>query len=170
MFKKILLAVVICIAAVSANAQTFKFGNINMGEIFNIMPETAQVQKEMEELQATYETEHTKMSEEYQKKVSDFLAEQDKLEKNIAEARAQEIDQLQQRIANFRDMAARDIQTQQQSKVAPIIEKINKAIQSVGEKNGFTYIFDLSQGNILFVSPSQCVDVLPLVKAELGIK
>ncbi len=49
MFKKILLAVVICIAAVSANAQTFKFGNINMGEIFNIMPETAQVQKEMEE-------------------------------------------------------------------------------------------------------------------------
>ena len=85
MFKKLLLAVIICIAAVSANAQTFKFGNINMGEIFNIMPETAQVQKEMEELQAKYETEHTKMAEEYQKKVSDFLAEQDKLEKNIAE-------------------------------------------------------------------------------------
>ena len=168
--KKILLAAALCIAAVSANAQTFKFGNINMSEIFNVMPETAQVQKELEELQAKYEAENTKMAEEYQKKVSDFLAEQETLEKNIAEARAQEIDQLQQRIQNFREMAGRDIQTQQQQKVAPIIEKINKAVQAVGEKNGFTYIFDLSQGNILFVSPTSCVDCLPLVKAELGIK
>lgn len=170
MIKKILFAVVICIAAVSANAQTLKFGNINTGEVFNAMPETAQVQKDMEDLQAKYETELTKMSEEYQNKVSGFLAEQENLEKNIAEARAQEIDQLQQRIANFREMAARDLQTQQQNKVAPIIEKINKAIAAVGEKNGFTYIFDISQGNILYFSPSQCVDCLPLVKAELGIK
>lgn len=170
MFKKFLLAAAICIAAVSANAQTFKFGNINMGEVFEAMPERAQVQKDMEDLQAKYESELTKMSEEYQNKVSGFLAEQENLEKNIAEARAQEIDQLQQRIQNFREMAARDLQTQQQTKIAPIIEKINKAVQAVGEKQGFTYIFDLSQGNILFVSQSQCVDVLPLVKAELGIK
>ena len=170
MIKKILFAVVICIAAVSANAQTFKFGNINMGEVFDAMPERAQVQKELEDLQAKYEAEITKMGEEYQNKVSSFLAEQETLEKNIAEARAQEIDQLQQRINNFREMAGRDISTQQQQKVAPIIEKINKAVQAVGEKNGFTYIFDLSQGNILFVSPTQCVDCLPLVKAELGIK
>ena len=93
-----------------------------------------------------------------------------KLEKNIAEARAQEIDQLQQRIQNFREMAAKDLQTQQQAKVAPIIEKINKAIQAVGEKEGFTYIYDISQGNILYFNPTQCIDVLPLVKKELGLQ
>lgn len=170
MFKKFLLAVAICIAAVSANAQTLKFGNIDTNAIFEAMPERAQIQKDMEDLQAKYESELTKMSEEYQNKVSGFLAEQESLEKSIAEARAQEIDQLQQRIQQFRDMAARDLQTQQQTKVAPVIEKINKAIQAVGEKNGFTYIFDLSAGNILFHSTTQCVDCLPLVKAELGIK
>lgn len=170
MFKKFLLAAAICVAAVSANAQNFKFGNVNMGEVFEAMPERAQVQKEMEDLQAKYETEMQKMGEEYQKKVNDFLAEQENLEKNIAEARAQEIDQLQQRIEQFRSMAQQDISRQQQTKVAPIIEKINKAIQAVGEKNGFTYIFDLSQGDVVFFSPSQCVDCLPLVKAELGIK
>ncbi len=165
--KKIMLFAVCAFLAMTASAQ--KFGNINMGEVFESMPERAVVQKEMEELQAKYETELSKMGDEYQKKVNDYLAEQDKLEKNIAEARAQEIDQLQQRIQNFREMAAKDLQTQQQSKVAPIIEKINKAIQAVGEKEGFTYIFDLSQGNILYASPSQCVDVLPLVKKELGL-
>ncbi len=166
--KKIMTLAVCAMLALTANAQ--KFGNINMGDIFEAMPERAQIQKEMEDLQAKYETELSKMGDEYQKKVSDYVAEQDKLEKNIAEARAQEIDQLQQRIQNFREMAAKDLQTQQQTKVAPIIDKINKAIQAVGEKEGFTYIFDLSANNILFFSPSQCVDVLPLVKKELGIQ
>ena len=154
--------------AITASAQ--KFGNINMSEVFEAMPEKAQVQKDMEALQAKYETELSKMGDEYQKKVSDYLAEQEGLEKNIAEARAQEIDQLQQRIQNFREMAAKDLQNQQQAKVAPIIEKINKAIQAVGEKEGFTYIYDVSQGNIVYFSPTQCIDVLPLVKKELGLQ
>ncbi|MBP5681551.1 MAG: OmpH family outer membrane protein [Bacteroidales bacterium] len=166
--KKILTIAVCAMLAITASAQ--KFGNINMSEVFEAMPEKAQVQKDMEALQAKYETELSKMGDEYQKKVSDYLAEQEGLEKNIAEARAQEIDQLQQRIQNFREMAAKDLQTQQQAKVAPIIEKINKAIQAVGEKEGFTYIYDVSQGNIVYFSPTQCIDVLPLVKKELGLQ
>ncbi|MBQ7239125.1 MAG: OmpH family outer membrane protein [Bacteroidales bacterium] len=166
--KKILTIAVCAMLAFTASAQ--KFGNINMSEVFEAMPEKAQVQKDMEALQAKYETELSKMGDEYQKKVSDYLAEQEGLEKNIAEARAQEIDQLQQRIQNFREMAAKDLQTQQQAKVAPIIEKINKAIQAVGEKEGFTYIYDISQGNILYFNPTQCIDVLPLVKKELGLQ
>lgn len=166
--KKLIIFAACALMAVTASAQ--KFGNVNMSEVFEAMPERAQIQKDMEALQSKYETELSKMGDEYQKKVADFVAEQETLEKGIAEARAQEIDQLQQRIQNFRDMAAKDIQQQQQSKVQPLIEKINKAIQAVGEKEGFTYIFDLSAGNILFYSPSQCVDVLPLVKKELGIQ
>ena len=166
--KKILTIAVCAMLAITASAQ--KFGNINMSEVFEAMPEKAQVQKDMEALQAKYETELSKMGDEYQKKVSDYLAEQEGLEKNIAEARAQEIDQLQQRIQNFREMAAKDLQTQQQAKVAPIIEKINKAIQAVGEKEGFTYIYAVSQGNIVYFSPTQCIDVLPLVKKELGLQ
>lgn len=171
--KKFMILAVCVVMAMTAYAQAPaapKFGNINMGGVFEIMPERAQVQKDMEALQAKYETELSKMGDEYQKKVSDFMAEKDGLEKNIADARAQEIEQLGQRIQNFRDMAAKDLQTQQEQKVAPIIDKINKAIQAVGEKEGFTYIFDLSAGNILYFSPSQCVDVLPLVKKELGIQ
>lgn len=170
MFKKIILLAAICVMPLVALAQAPKFGNVNMAEVFNVMPERLQIQQELEKLQSNYETELTKMGDEYQKKVADFIAVQDSLDKGIAEARAQEIDQLQQRIQTFREMAAKDLQTQQQNKMAPVIDKINKAIQAVGEKNGFTYIFDLSNGNILYFSPSQCVDVLPLVKAELGIQ
>jgi outer membrane protein len=169
MLKKLIIAA-LCFMPVVAFAQSFKFGNVSTAELFEAMPEKTQFQKEMTDLQSSYESELTKMGEEYQKKVSDFLAAQDSLPKNISEARAQEIDQLQQRIQNFREMAAKELQSQQQQKVAPILEKIHKAITAVAQKNGFTYIFDLDSNNILYFSPDQCVDVLPLVKTELGIK
>ena len=79
--KKIMTFAVCAMLAMTASAQ--KFGNINMGEVFETMPERAVVQKEMEELQAKYETELSKMGDEYQKKVNDYLAEQEKLEKNL---------------------------------------------------------------------------------------
>lgn len=169
MFKKAIMAA-ICIMPLMAAAQSFKFGNVNTAEIFDAMPEKAQIQKEMEDMQTKYEAELTKMGDEYQRKVQDFLAAQDSLPRNISEARAQEIEQLQQRIQNFRDMAAKELQSQQQQKLAPVFDKITKAISAVGQKNGFTYIFDLSANNVLYYSPTQCVDVLPLVKAELGIQ
>ena len=169
MKKFFILMAALVLLPLAANAQ--KFGNINMNDVFEAMPERAQIQKDLEALQAKYENELSKMGDEYQKKVSDFLAQQDSLAESIARARAEEIDQLQQRIQNFREMAAKDMQSQQQQKVGPVIEKINRAIQAVGEKNGFTYIFDTANGGqIVYFSPSQCVDVLPLVKAELGLK
>jgi outer membrane protein len=113
MLKKIILAA-LCLMPMVAFAQSFKFGNVSTSELFEAMPEKAQFQKEMSDLQSSYENELSKMGEEYQAKVTDFMATRDSLPQNIVETRAQEIDQLQQRIQNFRELAAKDFQNQQQ--------------------------------------------------------
>jgi len=51
----------------------------------------------------------------------------------------------------------------------PIIEKADKAIKEVGKENGYTYIFDLSRGSVVYFSEVS-EDVLPLVKKKLGIQ
>ena len=150
-------------------AQTAKFGNIDMSELFKMMPESQAVETELSQLQAAYDEEIQKMGEDYQLKVSDFVAVQQTLDPNIAEARAQEIEQLQQRIQQFRERAAKSLREQRESKTAPIVQRISEAITLVGQKYGYTYIFDLKQSGILFFSPEQCDDVLPLVKEELGL-
>ena len=66
-------------------------------------------------------------------------------------------------------MAAQDIQKQQETLLAPITDKIQKAIQAVGAENGFTFIYDLSIPAILY-SGNGAEDVTPLVKTKLGIK
>lgn len=160
-----LMATLIC----GLSAQTPKFGNIEMQKIFEMMPESNAVETELAQLQAAYDDEIQKMGEDYQIKVSDFVAVQQTLDPNIAEARAQEIEQLQQRIQQFRRRAAQSLREQRQAKTAPIVERVSQAIQAVGERYGYTYIFDLKQAGILYFSPEQCDDVTPLVKAELGL-
>ena len=169
MLKKFVVAAM-CLLPVAGFAQNFKFGNINSQEIFEAMPERQTIQQEMEALNSKYEKELQKMGEEYEKKVSDLINAKDSLPENIKTRRAQEISELEQRIQNFRQVAYQDFQQQQQQKMAPVFEKISNAIKAVGQENGFTYIFDLSNSGILYYSEQNTVDCLPLVKAKLGLK
>lgn len=148
--------------------QIVRFGNVDMARVFRLMPENQAIEEELAQLQAAYDNELQKMGEDYQLKVNSFVAVQQTLNPNIAEARAQEIEQLQQRIQQFRERAAESLKEQRTNKTAPLIRRVSEAVKAVGEKYGYTYIFDLNQAGILYFSPQQCDDVFPLVKAELG--
>ncbi|MFC2096669.1 OmpH family outer membrane protein [Bacteroidota bacterium] len=49
------------------------------------------------------------------------------------------------------------------------MDKAQAAIEKVAKANGFTYVFDLGAGGLLYFS-DQSIDILPLVKKELGIE
>ncbi|MCF0179419.1 MAG: OmpH family outer membrane protein [Bacteroidales bacterium] len=153
-----------------ADAQTLKLGYFDSKAIFESIPEKSQIQKEIENLQAAFEVEESMMLEEYKAKVAKFLEEKDRLNENIAEARAQEIDQLQQRIEQFRERCAKELKATQESLLAPLLEKISLSIRSIGENYGFACIFDISEGGVAFISPSMCEDCTELIKSDLGIK
>ena len=57
----------------------------------------------------------------------------------------------------------------EQQLLQPIIEKVQKAIDTVGEENGLIYIFDVSSQVVLYHS-DKSIDAAPLVKAKMGIK
>lgn len=170
--KKFILAAIIAVSGIftAANAQTLKFGNVDSQAIIAEMPETKQAEKELEKLQTEYENQLAQMGEAFQQKYADFQQKADSLPQAIAEERYQELQQMQQRIENFQQTAARDVQQKQQQLLAPIFDKLAKAIETVGEREGFTYIFQLAANSISYFDPKTVVDVNPLVKKELGIK
>ena len=53
--------------------------------------------------------------------------------------------------------------------MAPIMQKLDAAIQAVGQADGYVYIFDVARTPIAYIS-TQSVDVTAKVKAQLGIK
>ena len=68
----------------------------------------------------------------------------------------------------FQQNAQQEMGQLQQTLYAPIFDKANKAVEKVGTDGNFTYVIDLSAGALIFKGASS-IDLLPQVKAELGI-
>ena len=162
--KKIIIALMLALPML-ASAQ--KFGHINSQELFTQMPEVAQVKLKMDTIQSQYESQVTSMTEEIQKKYQDYQAQEATMTDAIKQVRQQELQEMQQRLQQFYQIAEQDIQRQQQELLAPVHEKMTKAIKAVGDREGYTYIFDSAA---MVHIGADATDVMPAVKRELGIQ
>lgn len=167
--KIFILAAVLFFGSSTAMAQQ-KLGYINSGDILQALPETAEAQKALE----TYTQE---LQDQYEALEKEFASKASNLQKNIAtysEAiRAQyekELNDLRVRIQEFGQVAEQDLGNKRQEVMQPVIKKVQDAITAVGTENGFSYIFDLSAGGILYFNETTGNNIMPLVKAKLGIK
>lgn len=144
-----------------------KLGYVNTNELFTQMPEMAKIKLKMDTIQTQWESQLLQMQEEIQKKAQDYQAQVSTMTEAIRQIREQELSDMQQRLQLNYQMAEQDIQKQQQELLAPVHERMAKAINAVGEKEGYTYIFDSAA--MVYIAPT-AEDVMPSVKKELKIK
>lgn len=162
--KKILVIMAL-VLPMMASAQ--KYGHVNTTELFQLMPEVNQVKAQMDTIQSQYENQLTMMQEELQKKYQDYQQNEATMPDAIKQMRQQELQEMQSRIQTFYQTAEQDIQKKQQELLAPVHEKLTKAIKAVGERDGYTYIFDSAA--MVYIADN-AVDASPAVRKELGIK
>ncbi len=163
--KKLVLALLI-IAGASLGTQAQKLGHTNIQELLMLLPERAEAEQKIQKLAETLEGRLTSMSGEYQQKVQAYQNEQSEMSATIRESEARSIMELEERISEFQQNAQREIQQKEAELLNPMISRLTKAIETVGEENGYTYIFDTSSGNILYKAGE---DVTPLVKQHLNM-
>ena len=144
-----------------------KFGHINTQELFAMMPEVNKVRLTMDTINNQYENQLASMNEEFQRKYQDYMAQEATMADAIKQIRQQELQEMQQRIQLFYQTAEQDIQKKQQELLAPVHEKMTKAIKAVGDREGYTYIFDSAA---MVHIGADATDVMPAVKRELGIQ
>lgn len=162
--KKLLFAIAM-VLPMALSAQ--KYGHINTQELFAQMPEQAAVRAKMDTIMNGYETQLSQLQEEFQRKMQEYQAQEATMNDLTKQMRQDELQQMQQRIQVFYQQAEQDIQKQQQALLAPVHEKMAKAIEIVGQKEGYTYIFDSS---VMVYIAESAIDVTPAVKRELGIQ
>lgn len=169
--KKILF-ISIAVAAVffSSNtiAQNLKFGHINGQELLTLMPERDSAEAKLKAYGADLTEQIEQLYVEYNNKAQNYQQRRNTLTDAIREQREKELSDLEQRIREFEATAQQDYQRMQGEMMQPIMEKADAAIKKVAKANGFIYIFDISAGGVVYFSDSS-VDILPLVKKELGI-
>ena len=149
------------------NAQ--KFGYVNTSELLQLMPEVKVAEARIDSLNKQYENMIVGMQEELKKKVADYEQKRAGMTEAMQQIQEDELHNLQQRIQNTYQQLQQDAQMKQQEMFVPIQEKMLKAIQAVGDREGFTYIFNSSQSVLVYTAPS-ATNVMESVKKELGIK
>lgn len=164
--KRILLILSVAIVLpIVAQAQQIAY--INYQEVMEVMPELKVVQSKIDTLTQQYEGEFLKMRQEYENKVKEFQDGEKTMPESIKEMKYREIMDLQQRIELFQQNIQQELQTKQREYMAPVLEKLKKAIEEVGKENNYLYILDSNA--ILYLDENNAVNAKDLVKKKLGL-
>lgn len=167
MMKRLIMALGILSMALVLHAQ--KFGHVSSEELLQAMPEYDSAQIKLQELRTHYEDEIERIQVEINNKIEEFNNGEATMSDLIKEAKASEIQELQVRLQNYSQTAQQEMQQRSMRLIQPVMDKARNAIDEVAKEKGLIYVFDLSQGNPVYTSP-ESLDLLPLVKAKLGIQ
>ena len=162
----ILLVTITCLTS-TLFAQD-KFGHIHSEQLLMMMPETADAEKTIQEYSQMLETQLQTMYSEYQTKLGEFQTNEGLMTDIVKEAKIKEIQDLELRIQQFQQTSQESIQQKRNEVLSPLLEKAQNAINEVAIEKNYTYIFDISLGSIVYGEESK--DIMPLVKAKLGIQ
>ena len=165
-FKICLIAIVLFSAGL-VQAQTLKFAHIDSQALISAMPETAAAQKTLEEQAKGLEDQLATMQKEFQTKLGEYTQSVESLTDLVRQAKEEDLQNLQQRIQSFNSTASQKLQQKQGELMEPIFDKANNTIEAVAKEQGVIYVFD---SNAVLYKSNASIDLLPLVKAKLGIK
>ncbi|MEG0789220.1 MAG: OmpH family outer membrane protein [Alistipes sp.] len=165
---KLTLVVVLMMGATSLFAQ--KFGRIDMQALIVAMPETTELQTNMEaygkDLQNNMET----MQVEFNTKYQEFQKSANTMAEGVRQIKEKELTDLQQRQRDFSTVAQEEYQKKQNELLAPIVTKAKDAVTKVSKAGGYSAVFDTAIGALAYVDEATITDLMPAVKLELGIK
>jgi outer membrane protein len=157
----------IAVLATVVVSQTFaqKVAHLSLDSLVSMMPETKVAKQVAQEYLKSLENEVTMMSDEFQKKYTDYMAAGDKMSDLVRKTKEEELTQMQRRIEDFRGQAQQDYQMKYAELTAPILDKAKAGIAAVAKDQGYKYVLDTSMGNVLYSEPSD--DILMAVKKKL---
>lgn len=169
--KKIMLLglVLTCWMLSSPVAEAQKYAYVTSGAILEKMPEMEQMRSNLDGYRSQLQKKGQKMVEDFQLKQQDASSKKERGE--LAPVQEQkileELQKMQEEILTYEQDMQNMMLTKQEELLAPVLEKINEAIKEIAKEEGYTMIFDLSSGAVLFADENS--DITAKVKAKIGI-
>lgn len=161
--KKLLLVAILVVGFNQLSFAQSKTAHVDFREIFTKMPSVIEAQKQLENLQKTYESEITTMINEYRSTLEKYEREAEQKTDKENEERGRELQDMEKRIQEYRQTAQKEMEKKEQDMMNPLIDKVKVSIQKVGKAKGYQYVLDA--GPLLLADGP---DLTNDVKKELG--
>ena len=166
--KKIISIALFVLISFSSYSQN-KVAHVDIGEIFMMMPATAEMQKEMKKLEETYNAE-------MQENMAGFIEMQEKLQadQNANILSDEELAERYQELQNLQNVIReRDLEWQKEAQrknselMAPIEKEVMDAIDIISVRLNLEYVFTSPMQGLLVANGLEITD---MVKKELGLE
>lgn len=173
--KKILLLIVLTAGSV-AHAQTSqsnapgKVGYADVEYIISQLPEMKELESDMKSTQTQLRNQIQAKSQQVQKQYTDFNANAQSMHDTVRVNKQRELETAMNDLEQMQQDAQRTLQNKQKLFMAPLILKVNKAIQDVAKENGFSMIISnkVSSYDVLTFK-SEAFDISNLVLQKFGV-
>lgn len=139
MFRKICILLLTIIPSM-AFAQ--KFGVIDTEALIASLPEMAQISAQLEAYSNQYEKDFESLRKDMDKKYAELQKLPEGTPQEIVKRRVQEIQDLDQKINQFRQTAEADLKNHEEAMMAPVRNRVSQAIRQVGDEGNFIMIFE----------------------------
>ena len=164
--KKLIILFILIITFQTLNAQ--KYGYLNKEELYKSIPEYDSATVQVDKLRNEYEKMLASMQGEYSSKTTSLNNESATISDYLRQTRQDELKNLSVRIQLFSVRANAQLEDKKNQLLQPIITRVDNAIKAVATEQGFIFVID--SGQMLFTDEKKCTNILPLVKANLGVK
>lgn len=155
--------------ALGIQAQTFKIGYTDIEYVLTQMPEYKTASGDIELFQKKLEERFRIKNDYAQSKLQEYYDMERTLTMDQKKAKEEELMKLDEELKQFEKDAQGEMQVKQDALLAPIREKVLKAIEQVAAEKGYSYILNKSGGllNVLYAPKED--DVTDALAAKLGI-
>ncbi len=151
-------------SSTSVSAQ--KIGYISADEIIQLMPEAADVQKQLDQYQQSlYQNAQDKQTA-FNQELQKFIKDSASMSPSLKEVKRNDLQKQSQELAGAQQSIQNQFEQKQAELSLPIQKKLQAAIEEVAKENGYTFI--MPKQALIVMPPSD--DIGPLVMKKLGLK
>lgn len=146
------LVVVFALGVSVSVAQATRAAFVDSEKILGELPEAQKASRELETLMKAWQDSLQKMNDDLQKQVDDYQKQESVMapvKKEAEQRRLADLDQKRREFAAQKlDPQRGEVASEREKRLAPIREKVLRAIEAVAKEDGFTFVFDRT--NVLY--------------------
>ncbi|WP_166959944.1 OmpH family outer membrane protein [Yeosuana marina] len=144
--KHVFYIAIFMIAFTSCQKQQ-KIGFVDNGKVINEYQQKKDLEVKFQDKEAAFIKKYDSIESAFQVEAQKFQSNAQKMSKNIAQAKYEELTKLKQSNNQQKQVEAQKFQQQFQTEIDSIIAKVKDFVKNYGEKNGYDYILGTSDAS-----------------------
>lgn len=165
--KKTIVALLMAVVSLAANAQDFKFAYFSFDTALKSMPDYGLALANIDKLRTQYDAELKRAEKEFNTKYEDFLENQRAMDPVILDKRQAELQELLHKNLKFKGEANRLLAQAENDAYGPLKAKVREAVKKIGAERGYAFVLNTDGEACPYVDSTKGDDINILVADAL---